>query len=86
MRVNTPPVASVDSVSCAGPACTFHGRGSHDPDGRIVLYTWDYGDGGVRSGPALVSPTHTYPETSAIYSVVLTVTDEDGGTGADTEP
>ena len=47
---------------------------SSDPDGTIVVYAWDFGDGGVSD---LVAPTHLFL-TSADHEVTLTVTDDDG--------
>jgi len=54
----------------------FNGFFSSDPDGRIVSYSWDFGDGSVGEG---VTPIHTYTEEGT-YDVMLTVTDDDGGT------
>ncbi len=33
-----------------GHTFILDGRGSHDPDGSIVGYAWDFGDGGTGSG------------------------------------
>ncbi len=54
----------------------FDGTGSHDPDGTIVLYLWDFGDGSTGTGP---TPVHNYPDPSS-YDVTLAVTDNDGFT------
>jgi PKD repeat protein len=51
---------------------------STDPDGTIVNYVWDFGDGPAGSG---ATPTHVYP-TGGTYPVTLTVTDNNGGTNA----
>jgi PKD repeat protein len=51
---------------------------STDPDGSIVAWAWDFGDG-VTSADQ--NPTHPYAHNGA-YTVVLTVTDDDGSTGA----
>ncbi|WP_216214000.1 M4 family metallopeptidase [Amycolatopsis aidingensis] len=74
----TDPAASF-SVDCSEsePSCSFDGSGSSDPDGSVVSYAWDFGDGQSGSG---VSPSHTYGEAGT-YSVVLTVTDDEGNTG-----
>ena len=38
-----------------------------DPDGTIVAYDWDFGDGNVGAG---VGPTHAYA-TAGVYDVTL---------------
>ncbi len=50
----------------------FDASASSDPDGTVVGYDWDFGDGTVGSG-RLVS--HLY-STAGIYSVTLMVTDD----------
>jgi hypothetical protein len=52
----------------------FDGSASSDPDGEIVSYDWDFGDGGVGSGP---NPTHLYQD-DGFFIVTLCVTDNDG--------
>jgi Tol biopolymer transport system component/PKD repeat protein len=79
---------NVKSVADAGPdqtvfvdeTVTFDGSKSSDPDGNIVSYAWDYGDGTSGSG---VSATHTYAATG-VYTATLTVTDNGGLTASDT--
>jgi PKD repeat protein len=64
-------------------SCDFDGTGSDDPDGTIVSYDWDYGDGSPHgSGP---TPSHTYASANT-YTVILTVTDDDLATGQDSQP
>ena len=58
----------------------FDGSGSVDPDGSIVSYMWDFGDGSTGSG---VTPTHTYA-AAGDYTVTLTVVDNDNLSGTDT--
>lgn len=53
----------------------FDGRMSTDPDGEIVLYEWDLGDGTTAEGDRL--PVYTYA-TGGTYTVTLTVTDDKG--------
>lgn len=80
---NLPPVAVVLASQSAGVApvtVTLDGSGSSDPDGRIVSYAWNYGDGTTASGP-VVSKTFSVAGT---YSVVLTVTDDGGATATST--
>ncbi len=48
---------------------------SSDPDGTIVSRSWNFGDGS--SSSSQTNPTHTF-QNPGTYSVVLTVTDNDG--------
>lgn len=48
---------------------------SEDPDGEIVSYSWDFGDGTTASGAHV---QHLFPRSHAEYLVTLTVTDDDG--------
>jgi hypothetical protein len=55
---------------------TFHAAGSSDPDGEIVNYAWDFGDGGRAEG---TSPTRTHRyRRPGNYQVTLVVTDDEG--------
>lgn len=56
---------------------TFNATESFDPDGTIVSYAWDFGDGDTGSGMIL---NHTFAYDEA-YNVTLTVTDDDSLTG-----
>lgn len=59
----------------AGDPLMFDGSRSTDSDGRIVLYSWDFGDGKTENG-SLISHIYDLPGT---YDVKLTVTDDSGG-------
>ena len=74
---NQPPSASFTSA-CTGLTCSFDASTSADPDGSIVGYSWTFGDSSTGSG---VSPSHTYG-TAGARTVTLTVTDNQGATGA----
>jgi PKD repeat protein len=52
---------------------TFNCTGSYDPDGVIVNYTWDFGDGHTSY---MKNPIHSYSEPGN-YTVILKVTDND---------
>ena len=71
---NRPPHADFD-VRCEGLTCNFTDK-SRDDDGAIVSWQWSFGDGNVSSER---SPVHTYAESER-FEVVLTVTDDRGGT------
>ena len=78
---NEAPVADAgpDQSAYVGDTVNFDGSGSYDPDGEIVSYEWDFGDGGTASG-AIVS--HIY-ETAGTYVAILTVTDNGDLTDSD---
>ena len=70
----SPSGAIVDD--CIGLVCNFDASASFDPDGSIVAYAWDFGDGTTATGP---TTSHTF--ASAGYVATLTVTDNLGATG-----
>ena len=53
---------------------SFTSSGSNDPDGSIVDYSWDFGDGQTGTG---ADTSHMYSEPDT-YSVTLIVTDDKG--------
>lgn len=80
---NVPPTASFVVPPCtSGTACTFTSTSS-DTDGNIMTTHWDFGDGTVIDG---IQVPHTYNVTTATpFSVILTVTDDDGAVGTITQ-
>ena len=73
------PIASFTASTTSGNVpltVTFNASQSYDPDGTIVSYYWDFGDGTNASGEVV---NHTYT-SAGTYTVVLTVTDNDGYT------
>jgi len=54
----------------------FDASGSYDPDGSIVKYIWDFGDGASGTGKIVA---HTYSRAGT-YTVRLTVQDDRGAT------
>jgi len=77
MTIYARPVAIfiVTGPCYEGKTLTFDASSSHDPDGSILNYTWDFDDTNVTtvSDPVI---THSY-NTSRQYSVRLNVTDND---------
>jgi len=61
----------------------FDGSGSDDPDGTIVSYDWDFGDGTGWHNGLGATPSYTYSDFGD-YTVTLRVTDSDGLTDTDT--
>lgn len=76
VHVNQPPTAWAggDRRFTAGTPIVFDGTVSEDPDGRIIRYEWDFGDGNTGVGARV---DHTY-RRAGTYNVVLTVTDNSG--------
>jgi len=54
------------------------GSSSFDPDGRVVGWRWDFGDGSSGQGKIV---SHTYTQSGA-YTITLTVTDNLGVTAS----
>ncbi|MDJ0805370.1 MAG: PKD domain-containing protein [Gammaproteobacteria bacterium] len=83
---STPPIADAGgpySGTVDNPV-TFNGTGSTDPDGgAIVRYDWNFGDGSATLADAGATPSHVYTATGS-YTVILTVTDDEGVTDSDT--
>lgn len=76
------PIADANGpyTGTEGMPVQFDGTGSSDPDGSIVSYMWDFGDGTTGSG---ITPAHTYA-AAGNYAVSLTVVDNDNLSGTDT--
>jgi PKD repeat protein len=76
---NQLPTASLQVTPDAGEApldVRLDGSASTDPDGTIVAYGWDFGDGQTGTGATV---THRYA-TPGTFTATLTVTDDRGGT------
>ncbi|MCJ7472022.1 MAG: PKD domain-containing protein [Actinobacteria bacterium] len=63
-------------TATAGREITFDGSGSSDPDGSIVEYIWDFGDGSDYTGSEEII-THVYDQKGN-YTIELTVVDDKG--------
>jgi len=76
---NTPPLASCRFSSdspVVGEWILFDASTSYDPDGQLVDFVWDFGDGTSTRGTRV---GHTYEEVG-VYPVRLTVEDDAGAT------
>ncbi len=74
IAINEPPVAKITISTTdptAGEPVHLSGASSGDPDGDVLSYHWDLGDG---SYDDLMEGNHTYTEEGS-YAIVLTVTD-----------
>ncbi|MBC7080748.1 MAG: PKD domain-containing protein [Thermoplasmatales archaeon] len=77
---NVPPIANfffLDNVTILATVYFYSDMpnyASFDPDGQIVNYTWEFGDGNKSYDK---NPTHKY-KNKGVYRVTLTVTDNDG--------
>ena len=79
---NLNPTALISSNSTSGTAPAsifFDGTGSSDPDGSIMSYSWDFGDGSTSQETSL---NHIY-SSPGNYEVKLLVTDDAGATAID---
>jgi len=75
--VNQPPSASFMATPLSGlPSLVvqFDASGSVDPEGGLLSFYWNFGDGQSGSGKIAA---HTYTE-AGLYTVTLTVTDSGG--------
>jgi|GEM_PF-3069408 len=80
--VNIPPVAEAgaDKEGDWNSPIEFSAAASHDSDGVVTAYLWDFGDG-QESEHAITSHSYAVPGD---YQVVLTVSDNRGASSQDT--
>lgn len=81
---NTPPVASF-SFGPLNPEVNeivYFNSTSTDPDGFIISYSWDFGDGTTSNTQ---KTTHHYT-TYGPYLITLTISDDDGDTAVTQQP
>ncbi len=79
-QVNTNNPGSPTGISCT--VNQVSGCGSTDPDGRILTYRWNWGDGRENFINNVCTAGHTYFPSSlpASFTVTLTVYDDGDGT------
>ncbi len=77
--LNVDPTAAFSAIPSSGDVpltVDVDANASHDTDGTIVSYDWDFGDGATGSG---VTTSNEYTAIG-LYTLELTVTDNEGGT------
>ncbi len=81
---NRPPVADFSAYPTEGPAplLVLFRALAYDPDGDIVRYAWEFGDGNAQESESVVSHTYRQP---GVYQARLTVTDDKGAKGIKTK-
>ncbi|MCX6664381.1 MAG: PKD domain-containing protein, partial [Euryarchaeota archaeon] len=74
---NQKPVANPGGpyITTLNQSVSFDGSESSDPDGTIIFYRWNFGDGSSQILDK--TPKHTYIDPG-VYTVTLTVVDNDG--------
>jgi PKD repeat protein len=77
---NQAPMAAF-TYNCNSNVCDFDASSSSDPDGATATYAWAFGDGQSGVGKTI---RHTFA-AAGTYVVGLTVTDELGATGTNSE-
>jgi PKD repeat protein len=74
---NRSPSATIkvdDTIAVQGQLLSFEGSDSSDPDGDMLTYRWDFGDG---SSSTESNPQHRY-DSKGQFTVTLTVLDDLG--------
>lgn len=80
---NDPPVIQIDDEfeGFIDDSLVLDASDSYDPDGEIIFYRWNFGDG--TSEILSSSPSHVY-SSAGIYTVTLTIVDDNRTCTTDT--
>lgn len=78
---NKAPIAKINGPysGVSGQEIKFNSTGSNDSDGKIVSYSWSFGDGTTSTE---ANPSHSYSKAGT-YNVTLKVTDDKGATATE---
>jgi serine protease len=82
---NEPPEAAINAnrtTVSPGDPVSMNALDAEDPDGEVVAYEWDFGNGTVDTGQFVTA----FYEEPGTYRARLTVTDDDGATDTATKP
>lgn len=71
---NPQPPTALFTATPYGRTIVFNGTSSTDPDGNVINYHWNFGDGEIALGP-IVSHTYRIP---GFYTPSLVITDSNG--------
>ena len=78
IKLNRRPLIQKNLIALSDcQSIVFDAKGSTDPDGDLLDFYWDFGDGSTAAGSRVV---HTYAEQTT-YSALLIVTDNSGEVG-----
>ncbi|MDD5265123.1 MAG: PKD domain-containing protein [Candidatus Bipolaricaulis sp.] len=86
--LNRAPVAKFEAdhyYVTVGETVWFDAEESYDPDGEIVEYLWDFGDGDTEEGPYVSHQYTTANGSGWRPTITLTVVDDDRGVGVEAQ-
>jgi YD repeat-containing protein len=83
-RLPTASFTATPSSVVSGSSISFNASASSDPDGTISKYEWDFDGNGTYDASTSSSTTTRAMATAGNFSVVLRVTDNNGGTATTT--
>ena len=88
---NAPPTAAVyltpvAPIYAGQTSVSFSALGARDPDGQVMSFVWNFGDGTPEVTTTDATVRHTFPDTQArclnmTYGVLLAIVDDKGERG-----